>query len=97
MTQMVGKTKMIMEKHGLFQTHLNNWNVFTLRNQDCGDTNTHFDKAYKNILLLGSGVDTPGTIPNAQESLKTMRRIAPLQLLRSWVPSTWQVTPIRIR
>jgi hypothetical protein len=67
MAQMVQRAKTAMETCGLFQTHLNEWNVFPAANQDWGNMKAHFGEAYENLLISGRGIAIPGTIANVQE------------------------------
>ena len=66
MGQMVGKEKTAMEKCGLFQLHLNDWNQVTVPYQVWTNTKQHFGEAYEHLLISGRGVGVPGTIANAQ-------------------------------
>ena len=43
--QMVGKTKTLIKKCGLFQSHLNKWSQFTLGHQDWTNTKQHVGEA----------------------------------------------------
>ena len=67
MTQMADKATAAMEMCGLFQTHLNKWNVFTLENQDWVNTKLHSGETYENLLISGPGVNILGKIADAQE------------------------------
>ena len=66
MEQMVGKAKTAMEKCGLFQSHLNEWNQVTLENQNCKGIKDQFVKAYQN-RLLSAPLGVPSTVLNVYE------------------------------